>query len=126
MENSAFKAYKMEMSNKVKISIAGSKYVINTPEEPEYVESLADEINNHIETFTENSGNLSINDALVLTVLNYADGFKKSEQNSDHLRSQLTDYLEDSNRYRNEAEEAKRELEQAKAEIERLKRELGK
>ena len=116
----------MEMSNKVKIYIAGSKYVINTPEEPKYVESLADEINNHLEMFCENQGNLSINDALVLTVLNYADSFKKSEQNSDHLRSQLTDYLDDSNRYRQEADEAKKALEDAKAEIERLKRELGK
>ena len=116
----------MNMSNKVKINIAGSSYVVNTPETSEYVAELAEEINSHIEMLIENSGSLSLTDAIVLTVLNYADGYKKSEQNADHLRSQLTDYLEDSGRYRAEADEAKRELEDAKHEIERLKRELNK
>ncbi|MEG1993957.1 MAG: cell division protein ZapA [Oscillospiraceae bacterium] len=110
----------MDMINKIKIDIAGSKYIINSKEEPEYVQKLADEINRNVEMLIENCGNLSLNDALVLTVLNYADSYKKAEQNADHLRSQLTDYLEDSARYRIEAEEAKREIQSLKREIEQL------
>lgn len=113
----------MDMINKIKIDIAGAKYVINSKEEPDYVTKLAEEINRNVECLIENCSNLSLNDALVLTVLNYADSYKKSEQNADHLRSQLTDYLEDSARYRIQAEEAKREIQALKREIEQLNEE---
>lgn len=113
----------MDIINKIKIDIAGSKYVINSKEEPEYVKKLAQEIDRNVELLMDNCNNLSLNDAFVLTVLNYADNYKKSEQNADHLRSQLTDYLEDSARYRIESEEAKREIQVLKREIEQLKEE---
>ena len=39
----------MDMINKIKIDIAGAKYVINSKEEPEYVTKLAEEINRNVE-----------------------------------------------------------------------------
>ena len=111
----------MDFINKIKIDIAGSRYVINSKEEPEYVQKLAKEIDSNITTLTQNCISLSLTDALVLTMLNYADNHKKAEHNSDHLRSQISDYLEDAARYRIEVEEAKREIQTLKREIEQLK-----
>jgi cell division protein ZapA len=48
--------------------------------------------------------------ALVLCAINSADQQKKSENSADHLRGQLSEYLEDAARARMELEEARREL----------------
>lgn len=105
-------------TNKVRFSICGMEYVINTSEEPNYVKSLANEIETTIERMMEQNSSVTLSDAYMLCTLNYADRYKKAEENADHIRSQLTEYLDDAARARVELEEAKRELE-------RLKREIG-
>ena len=88
------------MVNKVRIEIAGSRYVIATPEGEERVLSLGREIDAQVRQLMDGNDRVSLNDALVLCCLNYANAYKKSEESADNMRTQLTDYLEDAARAR--------------------------
>ena len=98
------------MINRVKVEINGAKYIIATPEKESSVHELAKDLDNQVKQLLQSSERISLNDALVLCALNYADAYKKSEDSSDHMRNQLTDYLEDASKARNELDEAKREI----------------
>ena len=98
------------MINRVKIEILGASYTITTPEQEEYVLSLANEIASQMKALTDADPKLTPNAALVLCAMGYADMFRKSEQAADNMRAQLTDYLDDASRARAELDEAKREI----------------
>ena len=100
------------MVNKVRIEIAGSRYVIATPEGEERVLSLGREIDAQVRQLMDGNDRVSLNDALVLCCLNYANAYKKSEES--------TDYLEDATLARIELDETKRENERLKRRLEML------
>ena len=106
------------MANHIKIEILGAEYTIATSEEEEYVRRLAREINTQVSQLLDRDAKLSPNAALILTALGYADSFYKSEQSADHMRSQLSDYLEDAARARIELDDARRELEKTRRQLE--------
>lgn len=110
------------MTNRVKIEILGAEYTIATSEEEEYVHRLAHELDRQVVGLLDHDAKLSPNAALILCALGYADSFHKSEQSADHMRSQLTDYLEDAARARIELDDAKRELDKLRRQIELLTR----
>ena len=106
------------MLNRVKIDIMGTQYTVASTEDERYVRGIAAELDAQVRALMESSPKLSLNAALVLCALSCTDNLKKSEQSADHIRAQLTDYLEDSAKARLELEEAQRE-------IERLRRKIG-
>lgn len=106
------------MINRVRVEIYNSKYVIATPEEEEYVQKLARDLDEQIRRLMDSSDRVTLNDALVLSALNYVDAFYKSEASADHMRSQLTDYLEEAARAKIELDEARRQIENLKKLIE--------
>lgn len=108
------------MINRVRVEIYNSKYVIATPEDEEYVQKLARELDEQIRNLMESSDRVTLNDALVLSALNYVDAFYKSEQSADHMRSQLTDYLEEAARAKIELDEARREIDELKKMIDKM------
>lgn len=108
------------MVNRVKIEINGSKYVIATPEDEQKVLEIARELDSQVRQLLDSSDRMGLNDALVLCALNYADAYRKSEESSDNMRAQLTDYLEDATQARNELEEAKREITRLKKRLHQL------
>ena len=108
------------MVNKVKIEIAGSRYVIATPEEEEKVLALGREIDSQVRQLMDGNDRVSLNDALVLCCLNYASAYKKSEESAGNMRTQLTDYLEDATLARIELDETKRENDRLKRRLEML------
>jgi cell division protein ZapA (FtsZ GTPase activity inhibitor) len=97
-------------NNRVKIEVLGTSYTISTPEGAEYVRSIARELNTQISGLMDADKRLSPNAALILCAMGYADSLRKSEESADHMRAQLTDYLEDAARARLELDDAKREL----------------
>lgn len=111
----------MNATTRVKIEVCGARYNIASAEPEAYVKELGAQLNAQISDMLSQNDALSVNDALVLCLLNYMDGYRKAEENTDHMRSQLTEYLEDAARYRIEADEAKREVERLQQELERLK-----
>ena len=104
----------MNNMNKVRIEVGGAKYSISTKEDPEYVQKLAFEVDEQLRALMDAGAGMSLNDALVLTCLNFIDLYQKSEENADHIRRQLTEYIEDAARTRIALDDAKRELERLK------------
>lgn len=101
----------MNPTSRVKIEVCGAKYYISSSEPEAYVKELGAQLSAQISDMLAQNHSLSVTDALVLCLLNYMDSYRKAEENTDHMRSQLTGYLEDAAKYRIEADEAKREIE---------------
>ena len=106
------------MANKVKVEVGGASYVIATQESEDYVLSLGVELDEMISGIREKNESISNMEALVLCCFNYMDAYRKSEESSDNMRSQVTEYLEDAARARIELDEAKREIERLKNRLE--------
>lgn len=107
--------------NKIRLKIGGSEFAITTPDDPAYVEKLAEEVNGKMERFIKDTPRLSVTMAAILTALDYCDAYRKSEESADHLRGQIKDYLEDSARARMEADVARREIERLNREMQQMR-----
>lgn len=108
----------MEKENVV-IRVAGSEYTILTDEDPSYVEALAATLDKDVTDIIKSNSRLSMTQAAILAALDYADKAAKESEAADNLRGQIKEYLEDSARYKMEAEVARRD-------VERLQKELQK
>ncbi|MEE1352204.1 MAG: cell division protein ZapA [Acutalibacteraceae bacterium] len=102
---------------RVTLNICGNDYNITTDEDPKYVEGLGERLNEDLSKIIKDNSRLSITQAAILAALDYLDEASKADSTADNLRGQIKEYLEDSARYKMEAEVAKRE-------VERLQREL--
>ena len=111
----------MGPTNKVRIEIYGVKFVINSTESPDYVKQIAKELDEQIRDFMKDHPRSSLSDAYLISLLDYADQLKKCERNADHLRSQLSAYLEESARAHIEADEYRQEIDKLKREINLLR-----
>lgn len=100
----------MESLHKITVQIRGTKYPITTHEEPAYVAGLAHKLDEDLQELMRGPHSVSLNEALVLIAMNYIDAAEKSEKNTDSLRAQVAEYLEDASKARLEASEARREL----------------
>ncbi len=106
----------------VVIHIAGSEYAIKTDEDKAYVEALAEALDQDVTAIIQANRRLSMTQAAVLAALDYADKAAKESEAADHLRDQIKEYLEDSARYKMEAEVARRDVERLQKELQERKR----
>lgn len=104
----------MSRPNKLKIHINGMRYAITTDLDPGYVAGLGLEIDTIVQAHVKES-RASMSDALVLCALSCIDEKKKAEASADHLREQVTGYVEEANHARQEVQELRRELEKLKS-----------
>ena len=109
------------MVNKVRVTIAGSPYVISSTDSEAYVTGLAGELDASIQEVMAANPNLSVTRAAVFCALDYLDRMKKSTGSADNMRNQIKDYLADAARAKLDAEEAKRDVERLKREVQQLK-----
>lgn len=100
----------MDTPNRIRIDICGSKYVISSTEAIDYVRSLATEIEDHVKNILDSNSSATLCDAYLLTLLSYADEFRKSEENSNNISTRLTSYLEEATKARIESDETKQEI----------------
>lgn len=112
--------------NRVQVKIGGASYTIVTEDDPQYVETLAEEINDEIRSVCNSNPSLSITQAAVLVALDQSDACKKASASADNLRVQIKDYLEESARAKMEVEVARREVERLNREISDLRNRLNK
>lgn len=110
--------------NKIKLNICGIEFVISSDDTESYIRSIGEEVQQAIEELTSRNERISVTMAAMLTALNYCDEEHKASRGADNLRSQIKDYLEDSNRARTEAEESKKEIERLKKELQSLRAKL--
>lgn len=106
----------MDNMNKVKLTIRGSNYVINTDESVEYTEELGRRIDERMNEIMKGSFFVTATQAAILVALEMADELTKSEKNVENFRSQIKDYLEDAAKAKSERDYYKRELERYKTE----------
>lgn len=99
----------MSASKSVKICINGMFYPISTSEPEEYVLGIAQELDEQVHALMAKNPSISFNDVMVLCCVNYADAYKRGEENADRMRAQITEYLEDAAKARIELDEVKRE-----------------
>lgn len=105
-------------TNKIRLEICGSTYVISTTDAEDYTLNLAEKLDKAMNEFLTATPQASVTTAAIMTALSYLDELEKSSAAADNMRSQISEYLEDAAKARLEAEDARRELE-------RLRRELG-
>ena len=101
------------MKNRVTVQVAGQEYSLITDEPEEYVRKVAAQVDSEI-TEIMASAHLSLSHASVLVALNTADRSRKATESADHLRTQVKDYLEETQKLKNELAEARRELSRAR------------
>ncbi len=106
----------MENMNKVKLTIHGSNYVINTDESVEYTEELGRKIDERMSEIMKSSFLITSTQGAILVALETLDALEKSKAEVDNFRSQIKDYLEDSAKAKQERDYYKRELERYKTE----------
>ncbi len=94
--------------NRVKLTICGSEFMLSSDEPIEYMEKLGKEVDREIRQLMEDNPRMSMNMAAVLTAINNADRSHKSEATADHLRTQVTEYLEENKALRAEMEALRR------------------
>ncbi len=112
--------------NRVQVKIGGATYTIVSEDDAQYVEALAEEINNEIRSVCNSNPSLSITQAAVLVALDQCDACKKASASADNLRVQIKDYLEESARAKMEVEVARHEVERLNREISNLRDKLNK
>lgn len=110
--------------NKVRLSIGGLDYFINTEAEVSYMKNLGEELNEKISDLLQAHPRLSMVQAAVLCALDYADKLNDAEKSADFLKSQIQVYMEDSARAKTEAEMARREAERMTRDLRSIRRTL--
>ena len=112
------------MATKVRLTICGSSYVVNTSESEDYMQNLADRLNLDMNELMASSNSVSITTAAIMTALSYRDELEKTSGSADNMRRQIKDYLEDAASAKMAAEEVRRENATLKRRIDELERRL--
>lgn len=113
------------MKNKVKLTICGGDYYITSDDDDSYIRSIGDEVDRRMNEMLAENQRVSTTMSAVLCALSYADDCHKANAAADNLRSQIKEYLEESQRSRLEADEAKREVERLRRELQGLRLRLA-
>lgn len=106
---------------KIQLVIGGEYYKISTDDDLEYVSELGRELDGKISDILKGNSRASITQAAVLTALEYADLYKKSEALGENMRNQIQDFMDDAARARADAEVSRREVERLSKEVAALK-----
>lgn len=80
--------------NRVKVTVAGKDYVLQTREEERYVVNLAKVLDHKIGEILELNDSMSLTTACVLVGMDVLDEATKINSETDRLRFQLKDYVE--------------------------------
>ncbi len=102
---------------RVTLTICGNEYNIFADEDPKYMEDLGERVNDTLTKIVKDNSRLSITQAAILAALDFADEATKATATAENLRGQIKEYLEDSARYKMEAEVAKREVDRLQKEL---------
>lgn len=112
--------------NRVVLHICGQDFPIATDNSIAYVKQIGEDIDSKMREIQNSSKRVTFAQAAVLTALEYADNYKKSEQSIEALRSQISGYLSDAEDSKLNFELVRKENEKLKAEIAKLKAKAGK
>lgn len=115
----------MENKNRVKINIAGSELTVKSNENEHYTERIAARLNAEIRAVRTASPSISLTNAIMLAALNICDKMTHTEEDSDKLRLQIKEYLNEAAKYRSRCEELETENQKLKEDLETYKNKLN-
>lgn len=113
-------------SKKVEVKINNIEYTLVTNEPEEYVQRVAVLVNKRMSQITEENPRLSTAMKSVLTAINIADDYLKSEGVLDNLRVELKGYMEESKGLATELEAKRLEVEKLREDVHKLQIELAR
>lgn len=96
--------------NKVTVSVAGVNYTFATDNDSDYAKELAAEVDGKIQSVMTGARYVLPDQAIILTLLDYADMAHKATLENEKLRLQLKEYLADTAQAKSERDMLKREL----------------
>lgn len=111
--------------NRVKVYIAGKSYMLQTTEEPGYVVRLGKQMDQRIRDMMQKNAGISVPDACILIAMDMLDQYEKTGANSDHLRQEAQEYINQANEANGQVAEMQKQLAKLEAENERLKNDLS-
>lgn len=98
-----------ETKNKAVVTINGSEYAFASTDSPEYIERVAEYVDKKMIALTKQDKRLSASLAAVLTCVNIADELFKAQADTDKIRMQLLQYVEENAALKKENEKLKQE-----------------
>lgn len=111
--------------NRIKIKVCGNEFNILSEDSAEYTQSIASAVDKNMKSILEVSPHASISSVAILSALDFCDLTKKLEEQNNIMKTQIQEYLEDSQKAREEADEARKEADRLKSEIETLRQRLS-
>ncbi len=96
--------------NRVKVTIAGSSYMILSEENEDYVRSVSEEIDKKIESIKKSSSDISSLMAAILTAMEFCDLYKKSISTSSELNVKSQNYINVNEKLRLENSELRKRI----------------
>lgn len=108
------------MANRVKVKIIGRDYNLVTDNTPAYTQALAEKLNNYLNKMLQSNGSVSAIDAAILAALDAMDEASRSKTDADNIRSQMGEYLAETESLRQKSEAAKKEIAALKRRISQL------
>ncbi|MCL2031368.1 MAG: cell division protein ZapA [Oscillospiraceae bacterium] len=97
------------MKSKITVFVAGQEFSLRSEEDEGYVLRVAAQVDAQVRELMEDS-RLSLAGAAVLAALNAADRAQKAVDSADHLRHQVREYLEETQKLKGELADARREI----------------
>ncbi len=102
------------MKNRVLVEVANQEYTLISEEDPAYMRRVAAAVDREIKEITAGA-HLSLSHAAVLAAVKLADKAEKASDNTEHLRAQIKDCLDETQKVKAELAEARREIFRLKA-----------
>lgn len=96
------------MKNRVEVIIGGRIFRLLADEDYDYTKKVSSYVDGKV-TDMMKKGNLSFSDALMLSAINVADELFREKEDSESLRKQLKDYIEDAAKAKSELTDLRRE-----------------
>ncbi len=103
----------MALLKNVPFAVAGTEFMIQTEEDPEYIKNLAKAVDEKISVYLRMGSKVSLSMSSILTAMEYCDEFTKNKADVENLRSQIRSYIEEAQRTADENERLRKELKQA-------------
>ena len=116
----------MSEKNRVTIKICGYDFIISSDDSEEYIRSIGQKVEDHINRLMNYSNSMSTSMASIFTALEFCDESVKSREAADNLRSQVKEYLDDAVRAKSEAAELRRREQSLTRELRELRAKIEK
>ena len=105
----------MALLKNVPFAVAGTEFMIQTEEEPEYIYNLAKAVDEKISVYLRMGSKVSLSMSSILTAMEYCDEYTKAKADVENLRSQIRSYIDEAQNKADENEKLKKEIQQADA-----------